>query len=257
MGIAAKPYFLRAARKRKGGDPSALSLITNLIWWWKLDEASGTRVDSVTATANDLTDNNTVTNAAGIAGQAGQFTLANSEYLSRADNASLSCGDIDFSWACWVYADSLPATVGPIVTKDMSGGGLREYSLIWAGSAANRFRFTAFVAVDSGQIVNADTFGAPSTGTWYFLVVWHDATANTVNIQVNDGTADSTATAGALQAESTATFAIGSRAINGFTEFWNGRIDEVGFWKRTLTVAERTYLYNAGAGRTWSGGLIV
>ena len=68
------------------------TLPTNLIAYWKLDEASGTRNDS--KGANHLTDNNTVTQAVGKVGNAAQFTLANSEYLSIADNADLSAGDI-------------------------------------------------------------------------------------------------------------------------------------------------------------------
>ena len=40
---------------------------------------------------------------------AGQFTAANSEYLSHAHNSDLSTGDIDFTFAVWVYADSLLA----------------------------------------------------------------------------------------------------------------------------------------------------
>ena len=51
------------------------TLPTNLIAYWKLGEASGTRSDS--KGSNNLTDNNTVTSAAGKWGTAGQFTAAN------------------------------------------------------------------------------------------------------------------------------------------------------------------------------------
>ena len=32
------------------------------------------------------------------------------------------------------------------------------------------------------------------------------------------------------------------------SRYWDGLIDEVGFWKRILTAQEKTNLYNAGAG---------
>ncbi len=35
----------------------------------------------------------------------------------------------------------------------------------------------------------------------------------------------------------------------GQTQFWNGRIDEVGIWSRTLSLEEIEFLYNGGAGR--------
>src|SRR3990170_7582249 len=80
------------------------TLTTSLISYWKLEEVSGTRVD--TFGANDLDDINTVEQAVGIKGDAAQFVRANSEALRHIDNADLSVGDIDFSIAFWVYLDS-------------------------------------------------------------------------------------------------------------------------------------------------------
>ena len=65
------------------------NLLTNLISFWEMEEASGTRVDAVVASGNDLTDNATVTQNPGKVGNAAQFTLATSEWLSHVSNASL------------------------------------------------------------------------------------------------------------------------------------------------------------------------
>jgi len=89
-----------------------MALTDNLISFWGLEETSGTRVDA--HGTNNLTDNNTVTSATGKVGTAGQFTNANSEYLSITDNASLSTGDIDFSAQAWVYFDSFGTQRGII-----------------------------------------------------------------------------------------------------------------------------------------------
>jgi len=223
------------------------TLLDNIVAYWKLDEASGTREDSVGS--NDLTDNNTVTQAQGKVDEAAQFTNEYPnpyEYLSHADNADLSTGDIDFTIAAWVYGDRTPESneYWGIVTKD-SDSDSREYFLIWNGNE-NRFHFRVMDGSASKGEVKATTFGAPSTLTWYFIVVWHDATANTVNIQVNNGTVDSAATSGA-PADTDAEFRIGRDYSDNY-RCWDGRIDEVGFWKRTLTEAERTALYNSGNG---------
>jgi hypothetical protein len=82
---------------------AASPLLTSLISYWNLNEESGTRADSVTATANNLTDNNTVTFVAdGKQGNAANFVSANNESLSIASNSSLVCGDIDFTFGMWI-----------------------------------------------------------------------------------------------------------------------------------------------------------
>lgn len=225
------PRFSSAAVAAEG-------LNASLISYWKLDEASGTRVDSEpTGTAQNLTDNGTVTSNPGKIGDAGQFTAANNEYLSRADSADLSTGNIDFTIAAWVYMDSKPAECY-VMGKYSS-----EYYLRYNTSADDRFRF-----VIGGCVAVANNFGSPSTATWYLIIAWHDSVNDLCGISVNDGTANTTSDAGGTT-DGTAAFNIGTILNNGSID-WNGRIDEVGFWKKVLTAGERTELYNAGAGKT-------
>jgi hypothetical protein len=222
------------------------SLLTSLISYWTLNEASGNRADSVGG--NTLTDINTVTQAVGKIAGAGQFVALNSETLTHASNASLQTGDIDFTVAAWFYLDTLADM--SLISKDMSGGGKREFDLEFFSSAGavNKFRMRLFRAVDSSISVNDTT--VISTATWYLVVGWHDAAADTMNIQVNGGAVVSAATGGALQAASDAEWRISSRQF-GPGAFANGRIDEAGFWKRVLTAGERTALYNGGNGVTF------
>ena len=222
---------------------AASGLLTSLISYWTLDEASGTRVDSVTSSANDLTDNNTVTQNPGKISNAAQFTAANLEFLSRADNASLSTGDIDFTLAGWVYLDSLGAFRVAVGKRENATN--REYWFEVNNSDQMRFIVSSNGALQDGVVTASSV--TLSTGTWYFVVAWHDSVANTVNIQVNNGTAHSAAfSLGVFDGGSR--FAIG---VGESSNYWNGRIDEVGFWKRVLTAAERTNLYNAGTGVTY------
>ena len=80
-----------------------MALTDNLVSWWELDEASGTRNDA--HGSNHLTDGNTVAQVAGKVGNAAQFVAANAESLSIADNANLSVSGV-FSVCAWVYMDS-------------------------------------------------------------------------------------------------------------------------------------------------------
>lgn len=176
------------------------------------------------------------------AGMAAQFTAATSEYLSVAHNASLFTGDIDFMVAAWVYVDDTGSTriIASKWNSVVDNNG--EWDIY--RTSGDRFGFSIYSGV-TGNSVTATSFGAVSSGTWYFVVGWHDSVANTVNIQVNNGTADSAATTITPSATSTAAFRLGAENSTP-TYFWNGRVQCVGFWKSILTAAQRTTLYNSG-----------
>lgn len=220
-------------------------LYAGLVSYWPLHEASGTRYDLV-GTANNLTDNNTVTQNPGIQVYGAQFTAANSERLSIASNANVQIGDIDFTFCFWAYMDSKPAAASWII-KYSAVSGNYDYQIYHDGTA-DRWKMIVTRATDSAQTVTANTAGSVALSTWHMVTGWHDATADTVNIAINDGAADSAATGGALQAAGTADFNLGGYS-GGF--FVNGRMAEVGFWKRVLTTRERRWLYNAGRGRSY------
>jgi len=214
---------------------AAVPLITGLAAYWKLEEASGTRVDSVTGIV--LTDGNTVTSNPGIQGTAAQFTTVNSEYLTVLDTTTLRMGT-SFTIAFWCYPDT--ASQGNwMVAKFTTSQGYAVYL------TTGQLRCTIGSA---GGNTDAVSTLVPATAAWSFVVAWVDATAGLIWLQLNNGTPQSTALVSA-QTEGTAAFFIGARSST--QSFFNGRLDEVGMWKRMLTAADRTTLYNAGAGRTY------
>lgn len=185
------------------------------------------------------------------AGGASQFTRANSEYLSIADNASLSAGDIELEVGCWVYFDTLPAAgeFYDLVGKWNSGGTPdREYVLFcWNNAGTIRFGFSVRNPADSATTtVNANAFGTPSTATWYWVTAGHDPFANTIFIQVNTVTPINGTAHSAGVRDGAAAFVIGAEA--GAVSFHNGRIMQAFVSKSLLTEAERTSIYNGGSG---------
>jgi hypothetical protein len=209
-------------------------LLDSLISHWRLEEASGTRFDA--HGANDLTENNTVASAVGKLGNAASFIAANQESLSIADNPSLSMGDIDFTIAGWVYLTTLDFT--GLVGKWTAG--TVEYLVYYDGT---NLRF--YVSANGTTNANLANSQVISAATWYFFVAWHDSVANSINITVNNNTpASLTHSSGVFNG--TAPFYLGFNQ-EGLT-WLNGRLDSVSVWKRVLTSAERTQLYNAGAG---------
>ena len=207
--------------------------------WWDLDEVAGGRADA--SGSNNLTDNNTVTFTTGKKGNAADFTRANSEYLSVADNSTLDAGDIDLTLGCWVKLDSKPASMGIMGKWD----GDTEY-ILYYNTSSDRLQF--IVNDGSGNtLVNADTLGSPSTGTWYFIMAWHDEANDTINIQVNNGGVDSEAHSTGIKV-GTGTFTLGRFSASNY---FDGQIDSPFLAKDLFTSDEKTWLYNDGAGRSY------
>ena len=69
-----------------------------------------------------------------------------------------------------------------------------------------------------------------------------------MNLEVNGGAVQSTTLPVNHRAATTTEFWIGRYD----TSYFNGRIDNVGFWKRLLTANEKAYLYNTGSGRSYA-----
>lgn len=217
-----------------------LSLTSGITAYWPLDEVNGNRTDLAAGLV--LTDTNTVTQAGGKLGYAAQFTASNLEYLAIADNATISTGDIHFTFSAWVWLDSRRTQ---FILSQSDG----------ATTVAHRLRYN--LATDNfvwqvwngatGLIgnVEATSFGSPPLEQWLNVIAWHDATANEIGVCVNLQ-CNTAATSGAA-GDSTAPFRLGIQ-VPSSAESWDGRIDSVGFWKRVLTSDERARLWNGGAG---------
>lgn len=228
-------------RRTRGAPASAL--LTSLVAHWKLDEASGTRNDS--HGTNHLTDNNTVTTGTAKLGtNAAQFTAANSEYLSVADNAALSMGNIDFTIAFWLNLDTVASSQDLFNKCGGASGSDKEYRIYLNNASGNVLTFqvgdnaAASVAVDSGSAISA--------ATWYFVVCSHDSVANQVAVQIDNGTAATAAYSGGSH-DGTQPLNIGVSIANG-SFYANGRMDSISLWKRMLTSGELTSLFGGGSG---------
>jgi hypothetical protein len=232
----------RAAAVAAGGsDP----LYTNLVAFYKMDEASGDRADSVGSYT--LTDNNTVTSLTGLVyANAGDFEAANNESLH---NATLSLGDTDWAIGLWLNFESLN-THRELVARWNTTGNQRSFELRY-NSGTSRLRWS--VSNDGTNVpVTLDNaaLGAPSTGTWYFTIVYHDATNNLAGIVTNAGTANTTAHATGVFG-GTSNFRVGQNDVNTAGVGMDGLIGPVMVWNNYIPDSDdRTWLYNAGAGRT-------
>jgi Concanavalin A-like lectin/glucanases superfamily len=215
-----------------------MALVDNLSAFYELGDVNDAHG------SNHLTNHNGVTFVPGKVGNAAEFDAGSSQRLSRASNASLQAGDIDFTIATWFRTPNAVLNGAAIVAKGIFDGNL-EYALLVGNGTTNFFRFAL-------GFQYAQTLFHPLTlanSTYYFCIAWLDAANNTVNVQVNDGTVASEAQT-VTPVVNTDAFTIGARSEPA--AHLTGQGDQLSFWKRVLTAAERTWLYNSGNGRSYA-----
>lgn len=229
---------------------SSATLNTSLVAYWKLEEASGTRIDSEPGgTPQSLDETNSVTQTTGIIGNAAFFTAANIESLTHIDSTDLSVGDIDFSMAGWAKFTATNTTQ-TICSHYGTFTANRSWRVILLGSTAQiQFRVTSNGTTET--TLTASSFGPVSPDTWVFVVASHDSVNNLLKVSVRSsanqtGTVDSVSySAGVFN--STYLFQVGNTEGGGPMD---GAIDELGFWKKVLSADEITELWNSGIGKT-------
>lgn len=227
----------------------ALIDLTNFLAWWPLGEAAGTRVDA--HLARNLTESGTPISGGGKVGAAALFASASFEYLESSDVA-FQAGDIDLTLGAWAYiADK---TTDRVIISRWKLSTTQASYMVYYKQSSDRF---VFVVTDDGVTeyeIAADALGSPSIDTWYFVVAWHDADADTINIQINNGTIDSASHSVGMKAD-TSKFRIGVAVDVGGTKFglFEGLIDEAFVTKEILTASEKSLLYNSGRGISYEG----
>ncbi len=216
------------------------SLLDGLVSYWKLDEASGNAIDA--HGSNNYIDENSVGSAAGKINSARVFIRDSGKRLYQPSNSSLAVGDIDFTISQWVYFNTV-TNFEFLYNKSSNLVAGQEFAVFV------NTRLAFFVRDPAGNASEVLSSAAIPTGQWLHVVAWHDSVANEIGLQINNASAF-------IQAHSTGVrtgtqeVELGARKSQNLFRL-NGLLDEVGFWKRMLTPAERAALYNSGNGLSY------
>ncbi len=220
------------------------SLKDGLSAWWSLDEATGTRVDAHNGL--DLTAVGSPGNAAGKLGMAYEGDNS-AKYLERASETLLQCGTGDFTFAAWMWVNTLTGGDDIIAAKDDETDG-RE----WALAATDYIDFPAGFDQSPGiyfQVNGVKVAGVanPGANQWNYAIGDFISSSNVARLEVNRGTPDEWS-GGSAPSSGTGPFQIGARSYATSEGYLNGRVDEAAFWKSLLTSGQKTALYNGGLG---------
>ena len=176
------------------------------------------------------------------------------DYLEIADNPALQFNQNDsFAISFWALPVShLSGKGGWIIGKmqDSSVTHSFTYEVAW-WSSSSTFAFSISRANSTGWVSLNTTAGSVPAGKWYYVSVVYDN--RDMKIYLN-GKLNSTGTFpyNADNTTSTQSMALGARLINSNLEkgrFYNGQIDDVAIFNRTLTPEEVQYnMYHKLAG---------
>ena len=223
---------------------------TSLVGWWKLDETSSTTVPDSSGNGYNGTRVDNPTYQSGKIGDALHF---NNTFLTnvhvRMDNVTkvkeaMLSGYVTFS--CWAYPDRVPDQDPTNTGEGLVFTGYRGLS--W--NMSQRF----FMGYFKGETVDKwAKSNVHSPGRWYHVAGVVDASKGTNKIYVN-GNHEGTATFPAgetYDGGTTLLLGIGnpnypSGQYGQFREAYQGKIDDVRIYNRTLSDAEIAELANAG-----------
>ncbi len=152
---------------------------------------------------------------------------------------------MNFSVTAWVNYSSFPSSgqIFGIVSKTDPGVNTRVgYALssrFTNSSAIEVYFLTGTNATSAGSYLAASTNWITSTNQWVFVAGGRDADNQLTWVSVNGGPKETVSSP--IGPAATATpFRVGS--YGSATHLFNGRIDEVTFWRTNLTTAQLTAL---------------
>jgi hypothetical protein len=234
--------FKYGAGQGGGGTPQS-SLLTGLVAYWKLDEASGNRLDSVGT--RHMIPQGVVGSAAGKIGNGAVF-VNNPEVLLKT-NPDDSLNAIDF-WtqgmtvAGWFYKpapyDSRTAILG-------KGYNSFDWALYIENATTLRARMIESV-VNQTRSIDV-TLEAGITDAWHFAIMRLNPTTKRLELRLDDGPWGVSAIA--LANPPTVDYNYMQIGRQGSTA-GGGTVDEVGLWRRYLSDEEVDALRNGGSGST-------
>lgn len=215
----------RVGRIGRGGGGALLTLMDNLVHYWRLDTDA---VDYGSGGA-DLT-----ASGAGVTYGPGYAALDGTDTLSSGAGTFNPAGD--FTLTGWVYFNS--TGLATIMGNPSAQGGFH---------LASRTTKVEISGYNGTGFQTGEKLYTQAGTTWYFVVAKYESATKVLSVDV-----DNTGTWGTVTLSAALNYPVGARIFEGGKNsggFGNltGRLRHIGFWDgRILTAAELTTLYGGG-----------
>jgi hypothetical protein len=176
------------------------------------------------------------------------FEKVDADYIDIPDNDSFSFtdgNDLPFSLCAWINIESFGGGADyVIVSKYDSTGAFREYTFFIDD---DKLTIVCSHANDFGQRIGRYYNTALSTGVWYFVVATYDGTEleGGLDLYINaTNVDDQSQSAGAYTGMTNTNSKLAIGAQGNPSNYFDGFIDEVRLYNKTLSQAEVSELYN-------------
>ncbi len=223
------------------------ALLDNIVGFWKLDETSGNALDAngnyhgtVTGTTRGIT---------GKFGNAYNFDGTLNNNIDLGSNANILMGTSDYSISVWIKTNagvtlSTSDNLYTIISNQSTGSAL-GYTLFLRGGTYNGILFR--IGNGSSYYDLKPTANVSTTvidGNWHHIVVAVDRDG-TSNLYLDGSSVGNTSFSSITGTNITysANMKIGLHSESGGSLPFNGKLDDIGLWKRTLTSTDVSSLY--------------
>jgi len=205
-----------------GGGPVPAGLPTaGLVGYWAFDEGQGTSSRDLSGNGRDgvLSDMEPEDWVAGVRGTALDFE--DDDYF-RYGCANTGCPELRQAIAFWFSADTLGGALVSYFAGERYDSGIHR-TIAFSGN---------FLHVGPGRDLRGAPIGMFSTGRWYHVVVNYEDAASTVYIDGVDVTMPSD------DYWNSGSFSVGRRVDDYSAMQYDGRVDELVIYDRSLSQAE-------------------
>lgn len=219
-----------------------MALRDDMVAWYEMNEESGTRVDA--HGSNDLVDNNTVGFTTGVQGNAANFVASSQESFNTTSDILTTNA---FTISVWVNPDrtNVNETIFHKATHDANGDSTGAELRLLMLSSGN-FQY----GVGNGTAwVGAAVAHGMTAGTWYLITLQFDG--DEVRLY-RDTTELSATTSTFTRFQTTNSLYFGVRRRTAFDLYFDGQMDEAGFWDRAISTTEIAELVNSGNGLSYA-----
>jgi len=206
--------------------------------YYEFEETSGPVLDSL----GDLDGTNfgATRGVDGIIGNSFYYDGGN-DNVSLTSNWTNLTAVVNMTYNVWINATNLPSTTNPIL-RQVSNPCCSQIYLNIRNVAPLRFRTELILEDEATQQVGAIT--TIGLHEWYMLTITRSG--SNVTAYVNGVIEHSVTMTSTSQNSGTGLLRLGLPAGAGTR--WNGSIDELGIWNRTLSPADVSHIYNSGSG---------
>lgn len=224
-----------------------MSLKTNLISFWPLNESSGTRFDA--HGGNHLTAVNSPADAVGVLGRALDLEAGSSQYLTITDAAQVGL-DFTSNWAWSVFINQESAVVDMMILTKWNHTANTSYMFVQSNSGNN---IDAYMnASGSGFGYLSGTFNhGQGLAKWFHLGMNYRASAGAIDWYVNGAFGATSTGLPTSIANTAAPFRIGARDNLDAGLYGDFQMQHLGVWNRNLSPEEFKILYRAGLAESY------